>query len=82
NQLLLEIQATQLNTEVLRPRNLESTSLGAAYLAGIGAGIFADQENLKKLNPIQTVVSPHRNMLIDRSAWNSAISKVQNDHDN
>ncbi|MFM6980902.1 MAG: FGGY family carbohydrate kinase [Micrococcales bacterium] len=75
NQLLLEIQATQLDAEVLRPRNLESTSLGAAYLAGLGAGIFASQEALKQLNPIQTVVSPNRKLKLDREIWNSAVSK-------
>ena len=40
NNLLLEIQADLLGTRVVRPRCTESTSLGAAYLAGIGAGVL------------------------------------------
>ncbi|QWV94269.1 glycerol kinase GlpK [Geomonas oryzisoli] len=40
NDLLLEIQADLLGTPVLRPRCTESTSLGAAFLAGIGAGVL------------------------------------------
>ncbi|MBU5614915.1 glycerol kinase GlpK [Geomonas azotofigens] len=40
NDLLLEIQADLLGAPVLRPRCTESTSLGAAFLAGIGAGVL------------------------------------------
>ncbi|GFO60568.1 glycerol kinase 2 [Geomonas silvestris] len=39
NNLLLELQADFLNAPVLRPRSTEGTSLGAALLAGIGAGV-------------------------------------------
>lgn len=40
NDLLLELQADLLGAPVLRPRTTESTSLGAAFLAGIGAGVL------------------------------------------
>ncbi|WP_224983369.1 glycerol kinase GlpK [Geomonas agri] len=40
NDLLLEIQSDLLGTAVVRPRCTESTSLGAAFLAGIGAGVL------------------------------------------
>jgi glycerol kinase len=40
NNLLLELQADLLGAPVLRPRGTEITSLGAAYLAGIGAGLL------------------------------------------
>jgi glycerol kinase len=40
NDLLLELQADLLGATVLRPRCTETTSLGAAYLAGIGAGLL------------------------------------------
>jgi len=39
NDLLLELQADLLNAPVVRPRSTEGTSLGAALLAGIGAGV-------------------------------------------
>lgn len=47
NNLLLEIQADLLGAPVLRPRCTESTSLGAALLAGIGAGVL-DQDSIKR----------------------------------
>jgi glycerol kinase len=40
NNLLLQLQADLLGAPVLRPRCTESTSLGAALLAGIGAGVL------------------------------------------
>ncbi|MBJ6800537.1 glycerol kinase GlpK [Geomonas propionica] len=44
NDLLLEIQADLLGVPVLRPRCTESTSLGAAFLAGIGAGVLDTEQ--------------------------------------
>jgi glycerol kinase len=40
NDLLMQFQADVLGTEVVRPKNLETTSLGAAFLGGLGAGIW------------------------------------------
>jgi len=47
NNLLLEIQADLLGAPVLRPRCTETTSLGAAFLAGIGAGVL-DTESITR----------------------------------
>ena len=52
NNLLLQIQADQLGVTIERPVNIDSTALGAAYLAGLGIGIWKDQKALKDLNPI------------------------------
>ena len=40
NDLLCQFQADILDRAVLRPRVIETTSLGAAYLAGLGAGVW------------------------------------------
>ena len=42
NDLLMEIQADLLGTEVRRPWLLETTALGAAFLAGLAVGIWKD----------------------------------------
>ncbi len=42
NDLLMQTQADLLGAPVLRPREIETTALGAAYLAGIGAGVWRD----------------------------------------
>lgn len=40
NNLLAQFQADISAIEVVRPANLETTALGAAYLAGIAAGLW------------------------------------------
>lgn len=48
NSLLLQFQADLLNIPVIRPTIIETTALGAAYAAGIGAGIWADPADFHK----------------------------------
>ncbi len=40
--LLLQLQADQLNVPVTRPANMEATAMGAAYLAGLAEGYWGD----------------------------------------
>ena len=42
--LLMQTQADLLGAPVLRPRDIETTALGAAHLAGIGAGVWRNAE--------------------------------------
>lgn len=44
NDLLMQFQADLLGRPVLRPQVTETTALGAAYLAGVGAGVTDKQE--------------------------------------
>jgi len=46
NDLLLQFQADLLGVPVVRPRVLETTALGAAYLAGIAAGVWRDRREV------------------------------------
>ena len=47
NDLLMQFQADILGTPVVRPRNLQTTAAGAAFLAGIGVGIWKDPEEIR-----------------------------------
>ena len=42
NDLLMQFQADLLGVQVVRPRVLETTALGAAYLAGLATGVWGD----------------------------------------
>ncbi|MBO5503395.1 MAG: glycerol kinase GlpK [Lachnospiraceae bacterium] len=48
NNLLMQMQADLMNVPVQRPQCVETTAMGAAYLAGLVVGYWADQEELKK----------------------------------
>ena len=47
NDLLMQYQADILGVPVVRPRNLQTTAAGAAFLAGIGAGVWGDPEEIR-----------------------------------
>jgi len=46
NNLLMQFQADLLGIPVLRPKVVETTALGAAYLAGLSTGVFQNQQQL------------------------------------
>ena len=46
NELLMQFQADQLGVDVLRPKILETTALGAAYAAGIAVGFWDGQDSV------------------------------------
>ncbi|GAA2207263.1 glycerol kinase GlpK [Nonomuraea monospora] len=48
NDLLMQLQADQLGAVVERPAIQETTALGAAFLAGLGAGVWGSQGELRK----------------------------------
>ena len=48
NNLLMQIQADLLGIPIIRPAVIETTALGAAYLAGLHCGMFSDLEALEK----------------------------------
>lgn len=48
NNVLMQMQSDLLDVTVTRPANTETTVLGAAYLAGLATGFWADQETIQK----------------------------------
>jgi glycerol kinase len=57
NDLLMEMQADYLGLTVEIPQNIETTSAGAALVAGLGAGVW-DIGDLKKINPMRKSFAP------------------------
>lgn len=47
NDFLMQVQADFLGVPVVRPDSVESTALGAAYLAGLAVGLWPDRETLR-----------------------------------
>jgi glycerol kinase len=48
NDLLMQFQADLLGVPVERPRLVETTAFGAAFLAGLGAGVWKDREEIRR----------------------------------
>lgn len=58
NNLLLQFQADLLNNSVLRPVCIETTALGAAYLAGIAVGFWKDKQEVKQNWALSRIFTP------------------------
>ena len=67
--------ANILEVEVIRPEIIETTSLGAAFLAGLNADLFDDLTVLKKLKAINKTFYPQEeeNRYLE---WREAVKKV------
>jgi glycerol kinase len=46
--MLMQIQADMINRPVVRPLCIETTALGAAYLAGLATGFWDSVEDIKQ----------------------------------
>ena len=78
NNLLMQLQADLLGVPVLRPRLTETTALGAAYLAGLGAGFWDSQAELAKASRIERRFEPagDRGWAEERLAlWRRAVER-------
>ncbi|MBF0746901.1 glycerol kinase GlpK [Gemella sp. 19428wG2_WT2a] len=61
NNFLMQFQSDILGTEIARAKNLETTALGAAFLAGLSVGYWKDLEEIKTLNETGQLFKPTMN---------------------
>lgn len=47
NKLLMQMQADFMGTQVIRPLQTETTTMGAAYLAGLGSGFWKSKDEIR-----------------------------------
>ena len=79
NDFLMQFQADMINVPVLRPACVETTALGAAYLAGLAVGFWQDLDELKERIDAPSVFMPsipdnERDELL--SGWKKAVGKA------
>ncbi len=77
--LLLQFQADVLGAPVVRTAQMESSALGAAYLAGLGAGVWRDEADVAALWKAGRSFTPDsgvdRERLLKR--WRAAVASVR-----
>ena len=56
--MMMQFQADMLGIDVVRPENLETTALGAAFLAGLAVGFWKDKADIAALWAIETRFQP------------------------
>jgi len=80
NNYLMQFQADVLETKVQRPEIIESTALGAAYLAGLATGYWKKEELVSK-NPIDREFSPEKpteEVVGLYKGWKKAVNRTLN----
>ena len=79
NDFLMQFQADIINTVVARPKTIETTAMGAAYLAGLAVGYWQSKEEIKANHVIAKEFAPdmeeaHRKKLLD--GWKKAVKST------
>ncbi len=79
--LLMQMQSDSLGVKVERPKNLETTALGAAMMAGLGAGLWKHPDELAHIREVDQLFRPTTTKK-DRSTklkqWRKAIKRAKN----
>jgi glycerol kinase len=77
---LLQFQSDLLNENVLRPKCVETTAIGAAYLAGLAVGFWESREELAKNWVKDVTFEPQREveeMAKLRKGWDKAVERAK-----
>ncbi len=74
NNLLMQLQADCLSIPVIRGKNLESTGTGAAFLAGLGSGLWSGMDELRSAFEMDRVFEPTEFDGSKLVSWAKAVS--------
>ncbi len=56
--IMMQIQSDMIRTNVNRPKMVETTAIGAAYLAGLAVGFWKDTAEIEKIREVDRVFEP------------------------
>ncbi len=78
NDLLCQLQADQLGVPVQRPKVLETTALGAAFLAGLGTGVWSSRDELADTWQLDRRFEPTSGVRDDgnHGRWSRAVERT------
>ena len=83
NNLLMQIQADLIHSEVVRPKITETTALGAALLAGLAVGFWEDFDDIRSRWSVDKTFRPQeKNINALLSYWEKALERTKNWIDN
>lgn len=80
NNLLMQFQSDMLNTRVIRPEIIETTALGAAYLAGLAVGYWKNMQDIQSQWKVDRIFEPAMNDVTRNQlakGWQRAIKAAQ-----
>jgi glycerol kinase len=78
NNFLMQFQSDILGVDVIRPAVIESTALGAVYLAGLAVGFYTDKEDIKNNVRVDQTFSQQMNGVVRANllaGWKEAVQR-------
>ena len=81
NALLLQIQADIIGTKIHRPKCIETTALGAAFLCGLSTGVYKSIEEIRDIKIVERTFSPKQSDEWRQNAmerWHKAVQRSLN----
>ncbi len=79
NDLLMQFQADVLGVTIVRPELVETTALGAAFLAGLGAGVWRNKDEIRRTwreNRRFTPTEDRARVAAHLARWDEAVAKA------
>jgi glycerol kinase len=76
----MQVQADMLNVPVVRPKVVETTALGAAYLAGLAVGFWKDRSEVHAAWQAERTFTPQKSKdeaAHRRSRWAEALKRAR-----
>lgn len=83
NNLLMQFQADILGTKVIRPQIVETTAMGAAYLAGLAVGYWSSIDEIRKQWQVDRVFEPtmeEAKAAEAKAGWEDAVKRTLSDY--
>ena len=74
---MLQLQADHLGVEVLRPKELETTAIGAAYLAGLAKGVWQSTQDISSAWQLEKTFTPSAKPS-GYETWQTAVKRSMN----
>ncbi len=79
--IMMQIQADLLGIDISRPKTVETTALGAAFLAGLAVGVWKNRDEIEKMREVDRVFKPSMSAE-DRdrlyAGWKRAVERSRN----
>ncbi|AHB36040.1 glycerol kinase GlpK [Spiroplasma apis] len=80
NNYLIKFQSNISETTIIRPKNIETTAMGAAFLSGLAVGFWTSIEEIKSIWATDTKINADTNFNKEKylRGWKEAISRTRN----
>ncbi|HLA52377.1 MAG TPA: glycerol kinase GlpK, partial [Flavitalea sp.] len=77
NNLLMQIQADVLDVKVVKPEIIETTAMGAAYLAGLAVSFWKDVSEIEQQWIVDKEFTPADNPSLSVKKWDNAVEAAK-----